>query len=133
MARTWFRIGRDGSIVAPPEVWAWVSSKVTQMARRDLANGHEITRLLELAQVTAEAAEIQTALDDTSVSSAKPANTALARLEEISPKEAAMRMNCSEQYVRRLCSQGRINARRLGLIWLIDAADIDRSTPRSSK
>lgn len=129
-ARTWFRVGPDGSIAAPPEVWAWVSGKVSQMARRDLANGHEVGRLLEFAQVTAEAAQVGAPTScDTEVSPPKPASAPPARVE-LTPREAAMRMNCSEQYVRRLCSQKRIPARRVGQLWLIDAAGIDRQSPR---
>lgn len=129
MPRTWFRVRPDGSIAAPPEVWAWVSGKASQMVRRDRQSGHEVGRLLEFVQATAEAAQLQTAADDTAVSLPKPAIEQPARLE-LTPKEAAMRIGCTEQYVRRLCSQNRITARRVGRLWLIDADDIDRTSPR---
>jgi excisionase family DNA binding protein len=99
------------------------------MARRDLASGHEVSRLLELAQATADAAQSQTALLDAVVSPTKPEPRPPERLE-LSPKEAAMRMKCSEQYVRRLCARGRIKARQVGRQWLIDPTDIDRESPR---
>jgi excisionase family DNA binding protein len=102
------------------------------MARRDRQSGHEVSRLLEFVQATAEAAQLPTSADDTAVSPPKPTRDEVARLE-LTPREAAMRMNCSEQYVRRLCSQNRIPARRVGRLWLIDADGIDRPTPRSTK
>lgn len=130
MPRTWFVVRRDGSIAAPPEVWAWLSSKASQMVRRDRQSGHEVGRLLEFVQATAEAAQQQsTTVSDTAVSSPKPADAPSPRVE-ITPKEAAMRIGCSEQWVRRLCSQKRIPARRVGQLWLIDEAGINRTSPR---
>lgn len=132
MPRTWFVVSQDGSIFAPPEVWAWLSAKASQVVRRDRQSGHEVDRLLEFVQATAEAAQMQTRADDTVVSSPKPTDAATTRLE-ITTEEAAMRMHCSAQYVRRLCVQGRIPARRVGSQWLVDSAGIDRETPRSSQ
>lgn len=45
---------------------------------------------------------------------------------ELGAGEAAALLGCSVEYVRRLARSGRVQARRCGWAWLIDAASLDR-------
>ena len=128
MAATWFQVRRDGSIAAPTEVWGYLGRKATQMVRHDRQSGLRVDLLLEFIQAAAEAQQAQLA-HDTVVPHAEPVKVAPARLE-MTAKEAAERMGCSERYIRRLCSDGRIQSRRVGRDWIIRADDIDRQKPR---
>jgi excisionase family DNA binding protein len=123
-----FGVRDDGAVVASPEVWGYLAAKTTQVVLRDLRSGLRADLLQEFVHATSEAAQRQVA-PDTAVSSAKPEVAVVATIE-ITPAEAAERMCCSVQYVRRLCQDGKLMARQVGRQWLIDAAQIDRQSPR---
>jgi excisionase family DNA binding protein len=123
-----FEVREAGAVVASPEVWGYLAAKTTQVVMRDLRSGHKADLLQEFVHAAAEAAQRQVA-PDTVVSSAKPVVAPIATIE-ITPVEAATRMGCTPQYVRRLCQDGRLHARQVGRQWLIDAAQIDRRSPR---
>lgn len=40
-------------------------------------------------------------------------------------REAAARLGCSAEYVRRLARTGRLQARRVGAVWVVDPEDLD--------
>ncbi|MBT2207026.1 excisionase family DNA-binding protein [Actinomadura sp. NEAU-AAG7] len=48
---------------------------------------------------------------------------------EISVRTAAEDMGASPEYVRRLCRDGRLRARRVGRTWLIDPTSLTREEP----
>ena len=127
--RRLFRVA-PGVVIAPPSVWASMEKLLSQIVRRELSAGRgaNVRALLQLVDASSEAALGNA--PDTVVSPPKPTPTASASVELLTPKEAAERRGCSEQYIRTLCRERRIQAHRYGQQWLIPADQIDRQTPR---
>lgn len=124
MVSAWFR-SRDGRVeAASPQAWAWIASRVSRLWDVEgHLSGHYSGLLLDFVNAAEQAAEERLTRP---VSLPKPAPVVPARLEEIDTEEAARRMQCSQQYVRRLARAGRISGRIVGHCWLIDASSIDR-------
>ncbi|WP_354573692.1 excisionase family DNA-binding protein [Frigoribacterium sp. UYMn621] len=123
-----FVVGEDGQIGASSEVWGWVSARVSKLTRQDARlNGSFSPLLLELVDATGRAAHCAEGV--LVVPSPEPVGVPVATIE-VTPDEAAKRMGCSSEYVRRLARNGRLEARRVGRSWLIEASQIDRPAPR---
>lgn len=113
----------DGSVVVP----ARLAGPVRRILVRDLAehiraDGGTPTagvRQLVYALVRAEERHEQPAqfADETT--------NAYRVMVEISTTDAAAALECSAQYVRRLCRSGHLVGRRIGRAWLIDPASLD--------
>jgi excisionase family DNA binding protein len=111
-------VREDGSVVVPPAL----AGEVLRCLLRDLsarvrADGGELSAGvrgllwgLHAAAVEAEASSVPGTLE-----------AAAARVE-IGISDAAQRLGCSPEYVRRLARRGRLSARRVGRTWLVDAA-----------
>jgi excisionase family DNA binding protein len=122
-------VREDGSVIVPPQL----AGEVLRILLRDLgarvrADGGELSTgvrdllwtLHYAAQAEDERGVRSTHIpggfaDETSVTGG--ANV------EISAREWAEQIGCSEQYARRMARSGRVSARRVGRQWLISPGD----------
>ncbi|MEV7125880.1 helix-turn-helix domain-containing protein [Streptomyces sp. NPDC093260] len=118
----------DGSVLVPPSI----AAEVLRIILRDLGarlsvdggklspTVHSVLWALDAA-ASAEDAK-GSGLVRTPGGSVPGTPVAPAVSVEISTAEAARRMGCSESYLRRLARRGRVPARKVGAVWLIERA-----------
>jgi excisionase family DNA binding protein len=103
----------DGSVVVPADLAAVVMEiLVLKLAGEVRATG---------GSLTPSARELLVALVEASQRPEVPADLVVAnpQVAGVSVAEAAARMGCSRQYVRRLLAAGRLAGRRSGGVWLV--------------
>lgn len=103
----------DGSVVVP----ASLATAVLRVLALELAGEVRATG----GRLTPVAADLLRALHEASQHPQAPTSLVVAEPEVagVSVAEAAARMGCSRQYVRRLLAAGRLAGRRSGGVWLV--------------
>lgn len=117
------RLRPDGSVVIPADVAGEVlRSLVRDLTARVRADGGEVSpsvrRVLYALHEAAQRSEPPTGSD-----SGTPAP--LPATVELTAHQAALLLECSPEYARRLARSGRVDARRAGPAWLISRASLD--------
>jgi excisionase family DNA binding protein len=111
------------SVSGPPEAWLWIAAW-TSRAGRSAGLPRALRDFIAAAEAAARADPTR-ALPSTEVTA-----EASSTLVEVDVRTVAARLGCTPRWVTTLCSTGRITARKVGRTWLIDAASVDRETPR---
>jgi excisionase family DNA binding protein len=109
----------DGSVVIPPRLAGEVLAALIRdlAARARAGNGRPSKAALELLYALNDA--------ETSGPGSAAAETRMLAVE-ITAEQAAQVMGCSTRWIRQLAEQGRISGRRVGHLWLLDPASVDR-------
>lgn len=117
----------DGSVVVPASVAGEVlRALVRDLTARVRADGGEVSpgvrRLLHALHTADQRPDPAASGPSSDPGTTQPAWANV----EITAGEAAALLGCSAEYVRRLARTGRFQARRIGAVWLINSADLDR-------
>lgn len=114
----------DGAVVVP----AHVAGEVLRALVRDLttrvrADGGEVSPAVrQLLYALHDAAQTPATTAPSSGDGTPPASPATV---ELTAHQAALLLECSPEYARRLARTGRVRARHVGPAWLIDSASLD--------
>ncbi|MFF0408738.1 helix-turn-helix domain-containing protein [[Kitasatospora] papulosa] len=118
------RLRPDGSVVIPVDVAGEVlRSLVRDLTARVRADGGEVSpsvrRVLYALHEASQRAEQPPPGSDAGTPAPPPATV------ELTAHQAALLLECSPEYARRLARSGRVDARRAGPAWLISRASLD--------
>ena len=118
------RLRPDGSVVIPGDVAGEVlRALVRDLTARVRADGGEVSpsvrRVLYALHDATQRAEQPEPGSDNGTPAVLPATV------ELTAHQAALLLECSPEYARRLARSGRVHARRAGPAWLIDSASLD--------
>lgn len=114
----------DGAVVVPAEVAGEVlRALVRDLTTRVRTDGGELSPAVRrLLYALHDAAQLPT---EPEPSSADGTMTVVPATVELTAHEAALLLECSPEYARRLARTGRLLARRAGTTWLINPTSLD--------
>lgn len=120
-----FEVDVDGRILGGMDAQRRVNQWMTERYRQDVQrrSGAGSPLLMDFLKACADSVRIREA---TGVSSAKPVVASSPRVE-VTAAVAGPLMGCSAQYVRKLARLGRVPARRIGRLWLIDVTSLEEA------
>ncbi|MEU2598446.1 helix-turn-helix domain-containing protein [Streptomyces hirsutus] len=120
-----FLLRPDGSLVIP----APLAREVLRVLVRDLServrsDGGEVSPAVRGVLRALHLAAKQPRDGAGAFAAETPADQGVS-VREVTAEQAAGLLGCSPQYARRLARSGRVAARRVGPVWLIDRASLD--------